>query len=95
MMEAKRTAHKPTKLEQEENYATARCKACNPDTLDLAECSSSSHIVYRPNHQLQSDADALEDARREAMGLPPLQRHRRERVENATDDQVYERFKKR
>ena len=52
-------------------------------------------IVYRPNHQLQSDADALEDARREAMGLPPLQRYRRERVENATDDQVYERFKKR
>lgn len=52
-------------------------------------------IVYRPSHQLQSDADALEDARREAMGLPPKQRYRREKVEVATDDQVYERFKKR
>jgi hypothetical protein len=29
------------------------------------------------------------------MGLPPLQRQRRDRNQTATDDQVYERFKKR
>ncbi|KAJ9106102.1 hypothetical protein QFC21_001244 [Naganishia friedmannii] len=75
MMEAKRTTYKPTRQEQEENYATAR--------------------FYRPNHQVQSDADALEDARRDAMGLPPLQRQRKDRNQTATDDQVYERFKKR
>jgi hypothetical protein len=93
MMEAKRTAHQPTKQEQEENYATARCKPL----LSMSPFSNAhaTTIVYRPKHQAQSDADALEDARREAMGLPPLQRYRRERVENATDDQVYERFKKR
>lgn len=57
--------------------------------------TDSAFTVYRPNHQVQSDADALEDARREAMGLPPKPRYRRDRVEVATDDQVYERFKKR
>jgi hypothetical protein len=54
--------------------------------------------VYRPHHTIQSDAEALEDAKREAAGLPPLNRgnnRQRDRNETATDDQVYERFKKR
>ncbi|KAH8083499.1 hepatocellular carcinoma-associated antigen 59-domain-containing protein [Filobasidium floriforme] len=53
---------------------------------------------YRPHHTIQSDAEALEDAKREAAGLPPLNRgnnRQRDRNETATDDQVYERFKKR
>ncbi len=54
--------------------------------------------VYRPNYKVQSDTEALEDARREAMDLPPINRTRRpggESVEVATDEAVYERFKKR
>jgi hypothetical protein len=54
-------------------------------------------VVYRPHHTIQSDAEALEDAKREAAGLPYLNRgnRQRDRNETATDDQVYERFKKR
>lgn len=56
---------------------------------------------------MRTDAEALEDARREAMGLPPLDRNPRNgggggaggggggAGGQSTDDQVYERFKKR
>lgn len=54
--------------------------------------------VYKPNYKIQTDTEALEDARREAMDLPPINRTRRpggESIEVATDEAVYERFKKR
>ncbi|WVQ78387.1 hypothetical protein IAT38_000473 [Cryptococcus sp. DSM 104549] len=43
---------------------------------------------YRPNQRLASDIYAIQEAKREAAGQPP-------RHESATDEQVYERFKKR
>jgi hypothetical protein len=51
--------------------------------------------VFNPNLRIQSDEEALEDARREAAGLPPLNRRRAYREEVASDEMVYERFKKR
>ncbi|KAG8887566.1 hypothetical protein FRB99_004228 [Tulasnella sp. 403] len=51
---------------------------------------------YRPRQQVTSDADALRNAKLEAMGIePPEPRRRAERKEVATDDVVMERFKKR
>ncbi|KAK1924900.1 hepatocellular carcinoma-associated antigen 59-domain-containing protein [Papiliotrema laurentii] len=45
---------------------------------------------------IASDSSAINIARREASGLPPTNRGPRERApETSTDDQVYERFKKR
>jgi hypothetical protein len=46
---------------------------------------------------VQTDTEALEDAKREVQGLPPINRRgpAKNRAELATDDQVYERFKKR
>lgn len=54
--------------------------------------------VYRPQHQIQSDSDALVDAQRQAAGLPPLEKKKdpkARRNETATDEFVMERFKKR
>lgn len=58
-------------------------------------------IVYRPQSNVQSDKEALEDARREAMGLPPIDRKNRSRNQNrsklevSNDEITMERFKKR
>ncbi|WWC89920.1 uncharacterized protein L201_004849 [Kwoniella dendrophila CBS 6074] len=43
---------------------------------------------YRPNQRVASDIYAIQEAKRAEAGLAP-------RAENATDEQVYERFKKR
>ncbi|KAK8869696.1 hypothetical protein IAR55_000264 [Kwoniella newhampshirensis] len=43
---------------------------------------------FRPNQRVASDIYAIQEAKREAAGQAP-------RHENATDEQVYERFKKR
>lgn len=53
--------------------------------------------VFRGNRVVVSDAYAImEDAKRQAAGLPPTQRAPRgDRNQEATDDQAYERFKKR
>jgi len=48
--------------------------------------------------RVASDIYAIEDAKREAAGLPTTSKPPRTDVprhENATDEQVYERFKKR
>lgn len=54
-------------------------------------------VVFRGNRVVASDAYAMEDAKRAAAGLPPANRGPRgERPhQEATDDQAYERFKKR
>jgi len=61
------------------------------------------HLVasrfYRPNTRAKSDADILRDAKLEAMGMPPQddspKRSKQERTQNATDEMVMERFRKR
>ncbi|KEP54337.1 hepatocellular carcinoma-associated antigen 59 [Rhizoctonia solani 123E] len=56
---------------------------------------------FNPRLKVQSDADAMRDAKLEAMGLPPEMdtrgyiKERDNRREVATDEQVMERFKKR
>ncbi|KAH7343548.1 hepatocellular carcinoma-associated antigen 59-domain-containing protein [Rhizoctonia solani] len=56
---------------------------------------------FNPHLKVQSDADAMRDAKLEAMGLPPEMdtrgyiKERDNRREVATDEQVMERFKKR
>ncbi|CAE6395076.1 unnamed protein product [Rhizoctonia solani] len=56
---------------------------------------------FNPRLKVQSDADAMRDAKLEAMGLPPEMdtrgyiKERDNRRETATDEQVMERFKKR
>ena len=53
---------------------------------------------YRPGMRLPSDVYAVEEAKREAAGLPPLMKRREAdapKHEVATDEAVYERFKKR
>ncbi|CAE6417641.1 unnamed protein product [Rhizoctonia solani] len=56
---------------------------------------------FNPRLKVQSDADAMRDAKLEAMGLPPEMdtrgyiKERDNRREMATDEQVMERFKKR
>ncbi|CAD6571047.1 MAG: hypothetical protein TREMPRED_000131 [Tremellales sp. Tagirdzhanova-0007] len=53
---------------------------------------------FRPALRVASDIYVIEDAKREAAGLPPTSKPPRTDVprhENATDEQVYERFKKR
>jgi len=54
---------------------------------------------FKPNLKQKSDADILRDAKLEAMGLRPddyePRRNHNERNQNATDDIVMERFKKR
>ena len=55
-------------------------------------------LVFRPQHRVASDIYAIEDAKREAAGLPPVSKAPRTdgpRHETATDEQVYDRFKKR
>lgn len=91
--------------EADESFAAARCEFARPRRRRLFRCMLLPQLtydppraaaVYRPHHTVQSDAEALEDAKREVQGLPPLNRgQQRERNETATDDQVYERFKKR
>jgi len=62
------------------------------------------HLVatrfFNPRLKVQSDADAMRDAKLEAMGLPPEMDTRgyikeRDNRQVATDEQVMERFKKR
>ncbi|CDZ98612.1 Uncharacterized conserved protein [Phaffia rhodozyma] len=56
---------------------------------------------YRPVSNVQSDKDALEDARREAMGLPAIDRKNRNsknyrnKSQVSNDEITMERFKKR
>ncbi|KAK4688155.1 hypothetical protein P7C73_g1959, partial [Tremellales sp. Uapishka_1] len=52
---------------------------------------------FRPQHRVPSDVYIMEDAKREAAGLPPAAKPKYDgpRHENATDEQVYDRFKKR
>lgn len=67
-----------------------------PKKMDEADESFAAARFYRPQFQVQPAEEALEDAKREVQGLAPLNRaSNRERNETATDDQVYERFKKR
>ena len=58
--------------------------------------------VYRPSARLQSDQQALAEAKREAQGLPAAPKKTNQhggpggkKAEMATDDVVMERFKKR
>ena len=57
--------------------------------------------VYRPSARLQSDQQALAEAKREAQGLPAVPKKQNhhgpggKKAEMATDDVVMERFKKR
>ncbi|KAG9096279.1 hypothetical protein FRC06_008848 [Ceratobasidium sp. 370] len=57
--------------------------------------------IFNPHLKVQSDADAMRNAKLEAMGLPPDMdtrgyiKERDNRRDVATDEQVMERFKKR
>ncbi|THH12265.1 hypothetical protein EW145_g111 [Phellinidium pouzarii] len=53
---------------------------------------------FKPNIRQKSDADIIRDAKMEAMGLRPddyESRRNHDRTQNATDEMVMERFKKR
>lgn len=57
--------------------------------------SSSLTAVYGTGRETDIQKE-MENARREAKGLPPRQvRERPQKPQMATDDQVYERYKKR
>lgn len=53
--------------------------------------------VFRPHQKIPSDVYAIDDARREQTGFIMAEKptRREPRHEAATDEQVYERFKKR
>lgn len=87
MMEERKTVV-PKKLPDANDVAAARCRFA---------CVKSTNVpsVFQPKQTSQTDRDALEDARRISMGLPPIVRQPKEKPEVATDEAVYERFKKR
>jgi hypothetical protein len=95
MMEARNKAYAKRRPE-DEDYASARCEDFASMSLGL---TNSELQVFRPHQRVASDIYAIEDAKRDATGLePPKARPpRTDRMphENATDEQVYERFKKR
>ncbi|KAG8884047.1 hypothetical protein FRB97_005269 [Tulasnella sp. 331] len=64
---------------------------------DEADAISAATRFFRPHHQVTSDAEALKNAKLEAMGIEPTPAPRRQhdRKEMATDEMVMERFKKR
>lgn len=93
MMEQRKAAaaERATKGPQDEDYGAARCKSSNMPIMFGVLMT-----VFRGNRVVASDAHAMEDAKRQAAGLPPTQRAPRgDRHQEATDDQAYERFKKR
>ncbi|WWD16039.1 hypothetical protein CI109_100464 [Kwoniella shandongensis] len=61
----------------------AEAAARGPEEEDYAAAR-----FFRPNQRVASDIYAIQEAKRAAAGQAP-------RLENATDEQVYERFKKR
>jgi hypothetical protein len=57
------------------------------------QCSRT--LVHRPHLRIASDIYAMDDTQRVAAGLPPPSRPRNLGHEQATDEAVYDRFKKR
>ncbi|KAJ3800392.1 hepatocellular carcinoma-associated antigen 59-domain-containing protein [Lentinula aff. detonsa] len=74
-----------------------RKKPYNNDEEHLVASRCKSHLLYRPNLKMKSDADIIRDAKLEAMHLPPSedQPRRQDKPQMATDEIVMERFKKR
>lgn len=94
---------------QPDDYATARCEWC--PSLSYSSVASTTWkgpelrltygVVAQQRLKIASDGYAAEESRREAAGLlpegynkPKLAQHE-PRHESATDEQVYDRFKKR
>ena len=82
----------------EQDYSAARCEYQIP----LSTFSRILRLMadYRPNYRLPPDGFGLEDAKRQASGLIPSVSQQRDvparpRTEEATDNQVYDRFRKR
>lgn len=104
-MEARRAAEPRPRRPNEspDDYATARCKL--PITSAGREASAEgeylTRVVAQQRLKIASDGYAAEEARREAAGLlpagynkPKVAQHE-PRHDSATDEQVYDRFKKR
>ncbi|KAG9015568.1 hypothetical protein FRB94_000173 [Tulasnella sp. JGI-2019a] len=72
-------------------------KKARRNDQDEADAISAATRFFRPHHQVTSDAEALKNAKLEAMGMNPVPAPRRQhdRKEMATDEMVMERFKKR
>ena len=97
MMEARKAAI-TKKRPEDEDFAAARCMflilsiKIGTTLIDVA------FLVFRPTLRVASDIYAIEDAKREAAGLPIASKQIRidgPKHETATDEQVYDRFKKR
>ena len=92
-MEQRKAAAIERKKAEDEDFAAARCEL--PPSSMVSQLTEPS-IVHRPNQRVASDIYALHDAQNQKNGQesrPP--RRDGPRHEAATDEQVYERFKKR